>query len=168
MESQNLCAYNRTRECFLGLEVSERDVRYAQLRDLVEALTLKSGEGLWVSPFVGIPAINPGVLLDLVYLDSQCRVVDTIESFLSTHEPPSNSQAASLLALPPRTIYSSQTQRGDQLVICLAEEMELRLEKLTLAREEGTMTVQSAALVREVPLWSGGPGVLELENRSKG
>jgi hypothetical protein len=38
-------------------------------------------------------------------------------------------QAESVLELPTHTIYSSQTQPGDQLVICVAEEMEHRLRK---------------------------------------
>jgi hypothetical protein len=56
MESRKLCAYNQTRECFLGLEVVEADV---SLRDDSETclvnLSLQSGEGLWMSPFRGIP-----------------------------------------------------------------------------------------------------------------
>jgi hypothetical protein len=33
-------------------------------------------------------------------------------------------------------------------------------------QREATSVVQSAVLLREQPLWSGGPGLLELENRS--
>jgi len=39
------------------------------------------------------------------------------------------SQGASVLELPTHTIYSSQTQPGDQLLICNAEEMEHRFIK---------------------------------------
>jgi hypothetical protein len=45
--------------------------------------------------------------------------------------------------------------------------MERRLEKITGVRAEPGTIVQSAVLLREKPLWSGGPGLLELENRSK-
>jgi hypothetical protein len=64
------------------------------------------------------------------------------------------------------SIYSSQTQAGDQLVLCIAEEMEQRLERITSLRGDAA-TVQSAVLLREKPLWSGGPGLLELENRAQ-
>jgi hypothetical protein len=166
METRNHCAYNHTRECFLGLEVAEADIQYASLEDLIATLTLKSGEGLWIVPFKEIPATGTGIPLDLIYLDEDLRVLEVVESFLTLRETPSIQRAASVLALPTHTIYSSQTQPGDQLVICQAEEMEGRLELLSdLGGHAGT--VQSAVLLREEPLWSGGPGLLELGDRSK-
>ena len=39
--------------------------------------------------------------------------------------------------------------------------------ELLLTHERGDTTVQSAVLLRDKPLWSGGPGLLELENRSQ-
>jgi hypothetical protein len=35
MELQRLCAYNQTRECFLGLEVAAADLSYAGLKELL-------------------------------------------------------------------------------------------------------------------------------------
>lgn len=163
-ERRQHCAYNRTRECILGLEVAQQNIAGASPRHLTAALALKSGEGLWVAPFEGIPATAVPVSVDLIYLDEQCRVIDAVESFLTARAVPQHTRAASLLILPPRTIYSSQTERGDQLVICMPEEMERRLE--SLSDETGSTTVQDAALLREIPLWSGGPGVLEIERRS--
>jgi len=55
MESRKLCAYNQTRECFLGLEVDGADLSLGKLKDRIASLTLKSGEGLWLSPFRGLP-----------------------------------------------------------------------------------------------------------------
>jgi len=166
MEARKHCAYNHTRECFLGLEVAEADIQYASLEDLVATLTLKSGEGLWIVPFKEIPATGEGIPLDLIYLDEELRVLEVVESFLTIRETSPSRKASSVLALPTHTIYSSQTQPGDQLVICQAEEMERRLERL---QESGVRTamVQSAVLLREDPLWSGGPGLLELGERSK-
>ena len=51
METRNNCAYNQTRECFLGLEVAQADSTAEELRDRIERLELKSGEGLWLKPF---------------------------------------------------------------------------------------------------------------------
>jgi len=51
MESRKLCAYNQTRECFLGLEVAATDLACADLKVLFKKLTLRSGEGLWMVPF---------------------------------------------------------------------------------------------------------------------
>jgi len=75
MELQRLCAYNQTRECFLGLEVAPADLSLAELKALLGKLALKSGEGLWMEPFRGIPDTNMRVPLDLLYLDEDCRVI---------------------------------------------------------------------------------------------
>jgi uncharacterized membrane protein (UPF0127 family) len=74
-----------------------------------------------------------GVLfpLDLVYLDESYKVIHVVESFPTFRISPLIAQAASVLELPTHTIYSSQTQPGDQLVICVAEEMEQRLRTST-------------------------------------
>jgi hypothetical protein len=163
MEAQRLCAYNQTRECFLGLEVAAADVSYAELRDLFGKLALKSGEGLWMSPFRGIPDTNMRVPLDLVYLDEDCRVIEVVESFPTFHVTPSSPRATSVLALPTHSIYSSQTQPGDQLVLCVAEEMQHRLERFSnsIIVAGG---VQSAVVLRGKPFLSGGPGAVELED----
>jgi len=167
MESRTHCAYNQTRECFLGLEVTAADLSYAGIVELMATMTLRSGEGLWIVPFRGIPATGLPAPLDLIYLDEDCRVIDLVESFPTFRISSSSPRAASVLALPVHSIYSSQTQPGDQLVLCIAEEMERRLEKITNLRGDSSTVVQSAVLLREKPLWSGGPGLIEVENRSK-
>jgi hypothetical protein len=101
----------------------------------------------------------------LIYLDKDCRVIDAIESFPVFHVASPRQQPASVLALPTHSIYSSQTQPGDQLVICVAEEMEGRLERFSSSLSPAA--VKSVAVLRERPLWSGGPGLLQLEDRSK-
>jgi len=166
MESRKHCAYNQTRECFLGLEVAVADVSYAGLQNMFATLALKPGEGLWIAPFRGIPETGLRVPLDLIYLDDECRVIDAVESFPTFRITSSSPAPASVLALPAHSIYSSQTQQGDQLVLCVAEEMERRLEGFSRLGG-GVADIQSAALVRERPLWSGGPGVLQLEDRSQ-
>jgi hypothetical protein len=165
MNTRKTCAYNRTRECFLGLEVVVVDATEEALQDLVGKIALKSGEGLWINPFKEIPAVGVLVPLDLVYLDEDCRVLDVVESFPTARVRGDRAPAASILALPSHAIYSSQTQPGDQLVICVAEEMERRLERFSNSSGSPGI-VQSAVLLREKPLWSGGPGVLQLEDRS--
>lgn len=166
MELRRLCAYNQTRECFLGLEVAAADLSYAALQDVFGKLAFKSGEGLWMDPFRGIPEKNMRVPLDLIYLDEDCRVIEVVESFPTFRVSPSSPQAASVLALPTHSIYSSQTQPGDQLVLCVAEEMQRRLEKFS-SPSSVSSGVQSAVLLRGKPLWSGGPGVAEMGNRSE-
>jgi hypothetical protein len=148
------------------MKVVDADIQHANLKDLIATLTLKSCEGLWMVPFTGLPAAGLAMPVDLVYLDDTYKVIDVVESPLTSHDAPLNHKAASVLVLPPHTIYSSQTQPGDLLAICMAGEMERCLEKLP--KMDGQLgAVHSAALLRGTPLWSGGPGVLELEDRSK-
>jgi hypothetical protein len=165
MESRAHCAYNQTRECFLGLEVRAADLSSAGIGELISSKPLKSGEGVWLTPFREIPAASVAAPLDLIYLDDDCRVIETVESFPTFQVSSSSPRPGSVLALPAHSIYSSQTQAGDQLVLCVAEEMERRLERLTGSRSEqaAPVSVTGAVLLREKPLWSGGPGVLELE-----
>jgi hypothetical protein len=165
MELRRLCAYNQTRECFLGLEVAAADLSFAGLKDTLGKLVLKSGEGLWMTPFRGIPDTGMREPLDLIYLDEDCRVIEVVESFPTFRVTASSPPAASVLALPAHSIYSSQTQPNDQLVLCLAEEMENRLERFSVSSGVAG-AVQSAVLLRGKPLWSGGPGVVEMGNRS--
>ncbi|MGD0902302.1 MAG: hypothetical protein ABR924_05090 [Terracidiphilus sp.] len=165
MESQKLCAYNQTRECFLGLEVTAADLSYSNVKTRMASLSFKSGEGLWLVPFRAMPESGMHVPFDLIYLDEDCRVIDLVESFPTFTASSSGPKPASVLVLPTHSVYSSQTQFGDQLVICAAEEMERRLEKFSGSGGVAG-AVRSAALLRQAPLWSGGPGLLQLENRS--
>jgi uncharacterized membrane protein (UPF0127 family) len=69
--------------------------------------------------------------LDLIYLDDSKTVIDLIEYFPRFSIAPLRIRAASVLELPQHTIYSSQTQTGDRLLICTPEEMQIRLQVLT-------------------------------------
>jgi hypothetical protein len=208
MESRTHCAYNQTRECFLGLEVKAADLTATGVGELMSARPLKSGEGVWMAPFRGIPAAAIPAPLDLIYLDEAGRVIETVESFPTFQVSSSSPRPDSVLALPAHSIYSSQTQPGDQLVLCVAEEMEGHLQRLNNPRidsrndaridtridanidprivpsnshnelsdpsdpseaaESASPRIAGAALLREKPLWSGGPGLLELESRNAG
>jgi hypothetical protein len=54
MESQKRSAYNQTRECFLGLNVTAGDFSNSSLNDLMPILTSNSDAGLWMVPFRGL------------------------------------------------------------------------------------------------------------------
>ncbi len=168
MEPQTYCAYNQTRECFLGLKVKAGDLPSNHVAEMMLEKPLKSGEGVWMKPFRGIAATAMPAPLDLIYLDEDCRVIEMAESFPTFQVSSSSPRPESVLALPAHSIYSSQTQLGDQLVLCVAEEMERHLEKLTNkpAETEPGPEIAGAVLLREKPLWSGGPGLLELEDRN--
>lgn len=131
MEKRTYCVYNQTRECFLSFGVNIADTTFSRLKGLIGKLKLGSDEGLWVVPSSGVHTWGVLIPLDLIYLDENYRVIYLNEHFPRFRIAPLRTQAASVLELPPHTIYSSQTQVGDQLVICTAEEMENRLRPET-------------------------------------
>jgi uncharacterized membrane protein (UPF0127 family) len=118
------CVFNQTRESFLSLGVTRADTRFARLKGLLGRLRLRSDEGLWVVPSRGIHTIGLLVPIDLVYLDAEHRVIRVVEHLGTFRVGPIRLESASVLELPTRSIYSSHTQVGDQLLICSAEAME--------------------------------------------
>jgi uncharacterized membrane protein (UPF0127 family) len=135
MKRRAYCVYNQTRECFLSLNITAADTIFSRLRGLIGRLKLRSDEGIWVVPSRGIHTLGLLFPLDLIYLDEHYRVIHLVEYFPSFRIAPLKTQAESVLELPTHTIYSSQTQPGDQLVICVAEEMESRLKKVVGASQ---------------------------------
>ena len=135
-ERRTVCVYNKTRECFLSLGVTVADNTFARLRGLIGRFKLRSDEGIWVVPSSGVHTLGVMVPLDLLYLDASYRVVQTVEHFPTFRIAPIRTDSESVLELPTHTIYSSQTQVGDQLLICSADEMERHFSCTTPAAAE--------------------------------
>jgi len=124
-------AYNQTRESFLGLHVIAGDFPPATLQNWLQTLTPNSGAGIWLVPFRGLPVSEVPAPLDLLYLDEDCHILESVEFFPTFRVSASCPPAASVLVLPPHSLYSSHTQAGDQLMLCPAEELEWRMEQMT-------------------------------------
>lgn len=148
MPRQTYCVYNQTRECFLSLGVTAADTTFARLKGLIGRLKLRFDEGLWIVPSCGVHTLGVLFPLDLIYLDENHRVIQLIEHFPRFRIAPLRAQAASVLELPTHTIYSSQTQQGDQLLICAVEEMENRLNRETVSqlKEQATAAGMNARM----------------------
>ena len=116
MEVQRYCVYNQTRESFLSLGVTVADAATGHVRELIDKVNIKPDSGLWMNPYRGIVPAHGHSPVDLVYLDSNYRVIQEIESFLTSTVEALKDEAASALVLPAHTIYSSQTQPGDCLL----------------------------------------------------
>lgn len=142
MEKPVYCIYNQTRECFLSLGVTLADTTFARLKGLIGRLKLRPDEGIWIVPSSGVHTLGVLFPLDLIYLDENHRVVQAIEYFPSFRIAPLSTRASSVLELPIHTIYSSQTQPGDQLVVCVAEEMETRLRTVTASCVEASSVMR--------------------------
>jgi hypothetical protein len=127
METSRYCVYNETNECFLSLGVTLGNNTGAQLKGMFGKGPFQFYEGSWIARPQGLSTVGLLSARDLIYLDHLQRVVHVVESFPRFRVAPEHPEAKSLLALPVSTVDSSQTQLGDHLVICVAEEMEVRL-----------------------------------------
>jgi hypothetical protein len=156
----------------LGADVDVADLAVADLDDRMPTLAPRSGAGLWLVPFRGISATSVRVPIDLVYVDRNYIVVDTVASFPISTVAASSPAAASVLVLPARTIASTQTQRGDQLIICDPETMKVFLEQAdTPTIEAGPIQTgvpaESAPAAVEEPGRGGVGRVLQWQDRSR-
>jgi hypothetical protein len=124
------CVYNQTSECFLSLGVTPGDSTLEHFKELLAHRTPRYDEGRWMLHPRGIHFFRLFSACDLVFLDDKHRVIGLIESFPPFRFAPIGAEVASVLALPVRTIASSQTQPGNQLVICAAQELEFRLRRM--------------------------------------
>ena len=118
---QKYCVFNQSRQSFLHLGVARADTSFRRLRGLLGRWSLRSDEGLWVIPSRGIHTVGLFFQIDVVYLDESCRVVHLIESLKPFRIPPLRIHCESVLELPTRSIYTSNTQIGDQLLILTPE-----------------------------------------------
>ena len=121
--SEHLCVFNRARETFLSLGVTRADTHFARLKGLLGQVKLSSDEGLWTIPSQGIHTMCLLFPIDVIYLDADNRVIHLIENLGTFRIAPIRMEAASVLQLKTRTIYSSNTQVGDELLICSPEEI---------------------------------------------
>jgi uncharacterized protein len=128
-ESGKHCAYNQTRERFLSADIDSADFSTSSVIDN-RLPSLAPGAGLWLNPFMGISATSVRMPVDLIYLDPQQKVIDTVESFPLARGSAVPLDSISVLALPAETIRTTETQVGDQLMLCPPEEMKRRLQKL--------------------------------------
>jgi hypothetical protein len=135
MDSRRYCVYNETNECFLSLGVTLGNNTQGQLKGMFGKGPFQD-EGSWITRPRGMETVGLLASRDLIYLDTQQRVLHVIESFPRFRVAPRHPEAKSLLALPMSTIESSQTQLNDHLAICVAEEMEVRLRTMDHCLED--------------------------------
>jgi hypothetical protein len=130
MERPQYCVYNQTSESFLSLGVTHADSTFERFKGILSGKTQRFDEGKWVVRPMGVHFFRMLSSRDLVFLDEKHCVIRSIESFPPFRFASIGPGIASVLTLPVDTIYSSQTQPGNQLVICVAEEMEFRLRSM--------------------------------------
>ena len=120
-----VCVFNRNRETFLGLRVVRADTILSRLKGMLGRVRLKPDDGIWLIPSRGIHTIGMLFAIDLIYLDDTNRVIHLIEHLGPFRISPIRIKCASILELNSRSIYSSNTQIGDELLMCVPEDMKL-------------------------------------------
>ncbi|HZZ38179.1 MAG TPA: PilZ domain-containing protein [Acidobacteriaceae bacterium] len=162
VEAVKHCAYNQTRERFLSADVDAADLSAASLDVRLPKLTPDAGAGLWLVPFRGISPTSVRVPVDLVYLDLNCTVVETVESFPLSRLTGAGSE--NVLVLPGGAIRSTGTRAGDQLILCPPDEMKQRLQRLA-ASSVAAEAEPPAGPVKVVPMRGNTPRLLQREDR---
>jgi uncharacterized membrane protein (UPF0127 family) len=99
-----------------------------RLRGLLGRIALKPDDGIWLVPSRGIHTIGMLFAIDLIYLDAANRVIHLVEHLGPFRISPIRIKCASILELKSRAIYSSNTQVGDELLICAPEEIKSILQ----------------------------------------
>ena len=105
------------------------DTLLMRLRGLLGRIRLKPDDGIWLVPSRGIHTIGMLFAIDLIYLDAANRVIHLVEQLGPFRISPIRIKCASILELKSRAIYSSNTQIGDELLICTPEEIKTYYER---------------------------------------
>jgi hypothetical protein len=124
------CAYNVTGERFLSNQIEVGSFPTHLLEKRLATFTPGSGGALWINPYRELPLALFRFPVDLVHLDQNGIVLNTFESFPISTSDSTAEMAASVLVLPVRTIASIGIHRGNQLIVCPSDEMELRLAQV--------------------------------------
>lgn len=112
---------NQTRGTFLGVDVKRADGFRARLVGLYRHRKLSLGDGVWLVPCRGIQTIGMRAAIDVVFMDTERRVVR-----IYNHVRPGRvilwvPGAYSALEVPAGAVGSSETRVGD--VIQFADEL---------------------------------------------
>lgn len=135
METRNCCAHNLSKGCSISSRVTVADSLLEPLKVLRTMVTLAidSQTGLWLTPLLNTPMMTRLFPFDLVYLDSDLRVIEAVELVPEAPFPPFDRTVASALILPHRTLASTGVGKGDELLICAEEELKVRLAEVVPA-----------------------------------
>lgn len=116
--------FNLTKQAFLCTKLEVADTHWRRLVGLIAVPREKffGGGGLWIVPCHGIHTCAMRYAIDVVYLDSDRKVVHIEENVRPWNFTPMRMESASVLELPPYTIFNSATAIGDELEIVLQGE----------------------------------------------
>ena len=112
-------AFNRTRQTFLASDLDVANTHWSRLRGLMGTRPerLASGRGLWIVPCQGVHTMAMRYAIDVVYLDANNVVIHVEENVKPWRFTPIRLDTETVLEVPSRTVWSTETQPGDQIEI---------------------------------------------------
>jgi len=120
-DDNTMFVFNRTKQTFLAYRARVADSVIGRLVGLLGRRSLDGDGGLWIIPSSGIHTVGMLFTIDVVFLDRDLRVVALSELVRPFSITRLSWQAESVLELPAHTIFRSQTEIGDHLVISADE-----------------------------------------------
>jgi len=121
--------FNRNRESFVGLRVVPADTWRMRLKGLLGNTGTRREDGIWLMPSRGLHTFGMRFPVDLIYLNSANRVIYLVERLRPFRISPIKRKCASILEMRTRAIASSNTQVGDELIICAPDQMKECVER---------------------------------------
>ena len=134
------CVFNRTRESFLCLSAvgafPTHSPEFSKVGREPWSGPMQPGreDGIWLMRSSGIYTVGRPFPVDRVYLDQGNRVIQLIEHLDPLQIVAVHCRYASVLEVRIRTIYSSRTRVGDELLICFPEEVQMQWDELQVQR----------------------------------
>jgi uncharacterized membrane protein (UPF0127 family) len=96
--------------------VTVADSFFARLKGLLGTECMQPGEGLWIIPCSGIHTFGMRFPIDLLILDREQRVVNSVSRLPPNRMTALYRYAASVLELPAGTLDGRQIEIGERIV----------------------------------------------------
>lgn len=106
---------NRTRGTVVGSRVTVADTWWSRARGYLGRRRPGEGEGLLLVPCRGIHTFGMTFPLDVLFLDSRGRVLESARQVRPWRQPLRVQAARYVLEVPVGTIDASETRQGDEL-----------------------------------------------------
>lgn len=101
----------------LAARVKVADSFFLRLKGLLGAGSLSQGEGLWIVPCKAVHTFGMRFPIDVIFLDSEQRVVVAISGLLPNRATSFYRNAASVLELSAGTLAGIPLAVGERIVI---------------------------------------------------
>lgn len=113
------CVVNRAKSTVLASDVELADTGWARIKGLLgrKAEDFRSGKGLWIAPSQGVHTLGMSFPIDVVYLDSEYRVIHVCHDLAPLRIAALKLKARSVIELPAGTLAQTRTSVGDVLEI---------------------------------------------------